>query len=115
MTIVESGKFGVEMVKELINSEWKNSNSIRFTREDVLDLWLVGFNLNRVNCHDVAFYLNEVYKIFVRSGKLCNHILMDAMNLQDNLGLVQISVNYYNSKEEIYKLISAITNVSLKY
>jgi cysteine desulfurase/selenocysteine lyase len=54
----------------------------------------------------VAFYLNK-YHICVRSGNHCAKILKDEIRVANTL---RISLYFYNTKEEIDKFISLISD-----
>ncbi len=98
-----------KLLKILINELITHENLILYGKEDTeTRTGLVSFNVKRMNCHDVAFYLNDLGKIFVRAGEQCSHLLMKESSLSKNQGLVQISVHYYNTKDDIERAKNAI-------
>lgn len=64
----------------------------------------VTFNLKDVFSQDTAIYLNN-YKICVRAGNHCAKILKDELHVKNTC---RISLYFYNTKEEIDKLIEVL-------
>lgn len=64
----------------------------------------VAFNLKDVFSQDTAVYLNH-YKICVRAGNHCAKILKDEIDVKNTC---RISLYFYNTKEEIDKLIDVL-------
>ncbi|HLD88643.1 MAG TPA: cysteine desulfurase [Candidatus Nanoarchaeia archaeon] len=65
---------------------------------------IVSFNLAGIHPHDIAAYLDE-YGIAVRGGHHCAMPLAKVLNVQ---GTVRASFYFYNTKEEIDKLVEAL-------
>ncbi len=72
---------------------------------------LVGFNVENVDCHDVAMFMDEIGSIAVRSGMLCAHMLMRELGVYKKGGVVQISTHYYNTKEDIDLLVETLGGI----
>jgi cysteine desulfurase/selenocysteine lyase len=70
---------------------------------------IVSFNIDELNAHDSAMYLDEAGRIAVRSGQLCSHPMMDAFELS---GAVQASLHLYNSKEEIIQFLEIVQTIA---
>lgn len=105
--------YSSQLLRILIDELKTNENLILYGKENTeTRTGLVSFNVKKMNCHDVAFYLNELGKIYVRAGEHCSHLLMNEMSLRKSQGLVQISVHYYNTEQDIEKVIMALQNVS---
>ena len=64
----------------------------------------VAFNLKDVFSQDTAVYLNH-YKICVRAGNHCAKILKDELGVKNTC---RISLYFYNTKEEIDKLVEVL-------
>lgn len=70
---------------------------------------IITFNVKGVFPQDVAIYLNK-FNICVRAGSHCAKILKDDLGIKNT---VRISFYFYNTKEEIDKLISVIDNPNI--
>ena len=67
---------------------------------------IVIFNLDGVFSQDTSVYLNK-YHICVRAGNHCAKILKDELHIKNTC---RISLYFYNTKEEIDKLIEVLKN-----
>lgn len=65
---------------------------------------LVSFNIDNLNAHDVAEFLNEK-NIAVRSGLHCAHPLHRKLGIN---GSVRASLYLYNTKEEVQKFLEVL-------
>lgn len=66
----------------------------------------IAFNLKDVFSQDTAIYLNH-YHICVRAGNHCAKILKDEIHVKNTC---RISLYFYNTKEEIDKLVDVLKN-----
>lgn len=73
---------------------------------DEADSGIVSFNVMDIFAQDVAVYLNK-YKICVRAGNHCAKILKNEINVKNT---VRVSLYFYNTKEEIDKLVMLLEN-----
>ena len=71
---------------------------------------IVTFNYDGIFAQDLAIYLNK-YNICVRAGNHCAKILKDALNIKNTC---RISLAFYNTKEEIDRLIEVLKNPNIK-
>jgi len=71
---------------------------------------IMPFNVGELNPHDVALALDVSANIMVRSGHHCALPLMK--NVIRKPGSVRASTYFYNTKEEIDKLISAVREIA---
>lgn len=71
---------------------------------------IITFNIKGVFAQDLAVYLNK-YNICVRAGNHCAKILKDELGIKNTC---RMSLYFYNSKDEIDKLIEALSNDNLK-
>ena len=90
-------KYLVSRLKELDNVIIYNENIEGFT---------VVFNIKGVFAQDTAIYLDK-YNICVRSGDHCDKKLKEELNISNT---VRISLYFYNTKEEIDRLIEVLKN-----
>ena len=67
---------------------------------------IITFNIKGVFPQDTAIYLNK-FHICVRAGSHCAKILKDDLGIKNT---VRISLYFYNTKEEVDKLIEALKN-----
>ena len=67
---------------------------------------IVTINYKDVFAQDLAIYLNK-YHICVRAGNHCSKILKDDLNIKNT---VRISFAFYNTFEEIDKLVEALNH-----
>lgn len=66
-----------------------------------------AFNIPEINSTEIANYLNEKWGICVRSGYHCAPLKHKSLGTLDS-GAVRVSLSYFNSYQEIEKLIVAI-------
>ena len=64
----------------------------------------IAFNVDGIFAQDVAVYLNK-YGICVRAGNHCAKILKDEVGVKNT---VRVSLYFYNTKEEIDKLVNLL-------
>lgn len=88
--------------KYLIN-ELKKIEYVKVYNEDILSS-IVLINIDGITSGDLGLYLNT-HGICVRSGKHCTKMLKDESGFTDT---VRISLYFYNSYEEIDKLVEAL-------
>lgn len=93
-------KYAINKLKEIDNIIIYNENS---------KSGIITFNIKGVFPQDTAIYLNK-YKICVRAGSHCAKILKDDLGIKNT---VRMSLYFYNTKEEVDKLISALNNPNI--
>ncbi len=69
---------------------------------------IISFNIEGLNAHDMAMYLDEVANIAVRSGLLCSHPMLAAFKIP---GVVQVSLHCYNTEEEIIQFLNTVETI----
>ena len=94
---VKLREYLVMKLKTLDNVEVYNESS---------ESGIVAFNIKNIFSQDTAIYLND-YNICVRAGSHCAKILKDELEIKNTC---RISLYFYNTKEEIDKLISVLKN-----
>ena len=104
-------KHGKKLTEMMYNGVIEIENSIVYGHpENIYDM--LGFNINGVNCHDVAKILDEQENICVRSGMHCAIPAIRQIGAYEFGGTVRASIHYYNTKEEIRTLISTLDEIS---
>ena len=104
LTIEYIEKTDEELRKYLIDGLTKLKNITVYSKE--ANSPIVIFNVNNVFSQDTALYLDK-HNIAIRSGSHC------AKKLSDELGInntCRVSLYFYNTKEEIDKLLNALDN-----
>ena len=71
---------------------------------------ILTFNVKDVFAQDLAIYLDK-YNICVRAGNHCAKILKDEIGIKNTC---RASFYFYNTKEEIDKLVDALKNPNVK-
>ena len=70
---------------------------------------IITFNIKDIFPQDLAIYLNK-YNICVRAGNHCAKILKDELGIKNTC---RISLYFYNTKEDINKLVLALSNPNI--
>ena len=94
---VELKKYLIEKIKTVPNVKIYNEST---------DSGILLFNLGDYFSQDVAIFLNG-YKICIRAGNHCAKMLQEVI---DKTNTCRVSLYFYNTKEEIDKLIEALLN-----
>ena len=90
-------KYAIEKLKEVPNIIIYNENS---------EGSIITFNMKDIFPQDLAIYLNK-YKICIRAGNHCAKILKEEIGAKNTC---RISLYFYNTKEEIDKLVEVLKN-----
>lgn len=93
--------YAKEKLKEVPNIVLYNENS---------ESAIIAFNIKDVFAQDLAIYLNK-YNICVRAGNHCAKILKGEIGVKNTC---RMSLYFYNTKEEIDKLVTVLKNPKLK-
>ena len=93
----ELKQYLLEKLKKIKNVEVYNENT---------ESGIVLFNLKGVFPQDTSVYLNH-YNICIRAGNHCDKILKDELNVKNTC---RISLYFYNTKEEMDKLVDVLKN-----
>ena len=73
------------------------------------DSGIITFNIKDIFPQDLAIYLNK-YNICVRAGNHCAKILKDELGIKNTC---RISLYFYNTLEEIDKLVDVLSNPNI--
>ena len=71
---------------------------------------IITINYENIFPQDLSIYLDK-YNICTRAGSHCAKILKDEFHIKNTL---RISLYFYNTKEEIDKLIEVLKNPNIK-
>ena len=93
-------KYAISRLKEIDKIKIYNENS---------ESGIITVNYDKIFPQDLAIYLDK-YNICTRAGSHCAKILKDEINIKNTL---RISLYFYNSKEEIDKLVDTLKNPNI--
>lgn len=69
---------------------------------------VLSFSVKGYEAHDVGMILNDEFDIAVRTGYHCAPLVHSLIGSEKNGGTVRVSVSYFNTIDEVDKLIEAI-------
>ena len=98
---LELRNYLVKRLKEISEIEIYNENS---------ESGIVTINYKDIFPQDLSIYLDK-YNICTRAGSHCAKILKDELKIKNTC---RISLYFYNTKEEIDKLIEVLKNPNIK-
>lgn len=101
-------KYETELRKYAV-SKLKTIKDIHLYNEDE-ESGIITFNYGDIFAQDLAIYLNK-YNICVRAGNHCAKMVKNIIKVNNT---VRISLYFYNTKEEIDKLIEVLNNPNIK-
>lgn len=90
-----------------INKLKQNNNIVIYNENS--ESGIITFNYKNVFAQDLAIYLNK-YNICVRAGNHCAKILKNEIGIKNTC---RASLYFYNSKEDIDRLVDALNNPEL--
>ena len=93
-------KYAIEKLKQVPNIIIYNENS---------ESSIITFNIKDIFPQDLAIYLDK-YNICIRAGNHCAKILKDELGIKNTC---RISLYFYNTKEEINKLVEILSNPNI--
>ena len=99
-----------ELTKQMHEELMKLPRVQLYGPEPKKKIGITAFNVRDLNPHDVALTLDVSANIMVRSGHHCAFPLMK--NIIQKPGSVRASVYFYNTKSEICKLVSTISELA---
>ncbi|MHA1961469.1 MAG: aminotransferase class V-fold PLP-dependent enzyme [Candidatus Thorarchaeota archaeon] len=70
---------------------------------------ITSFNLEKVDCHDVAMIMNRNYRVMVRSGQHCVHSWFAANDIE---GSVRASLYLYSTEEDATIFVKAAEEIA---
>lgn len=75
---------------------------------------VISFNIKGVKPEDIGFELDDKYDIMVRTGLHCAPNAHELIGTKD-IGTIRIGIGYFNSKEDIDKLIDSLIEIIRKH
>lgn len=72
---------------------------------------MVSIGINNYSSDDVGAILDDEYSIYVRTGYHCAPLIHDFIGSMEYNGTVRISLNYFNTKNDIDLLINALESL----
>lgn len=101
-------EYELELKKYAINKLREIKDIIIFNENT--DSGIITFNIKDIFAQDLAIYLNK-YNICVRAGNHCAKILKEEIGIKNTC---RASFAFYNTKEEIDKLVEVLNKPSIK-
>lgn len=103
-----------ELTKLLCDELHKNKNLEFYTVLEEKNAPIVSINIKGMDANTVSQILDEEYEICTRAGSHCAPLFHEKMGTEKR-GIVRLSLSHYNTEEEIYKVVSAIEEISKKH
>lgn len=100
-------KYEMELKRYAINKLKQNKNIIIYNEHS--ESGIITFNYKDIFSQDLAIYLNK-YNICVRAGNHCAKILKNEIGIKNTC---RASLYFYNTKEDIDKLVDALNNPNI--
>ncbi|MDD4375564.1 MAG: aminotransferase class V-fold PLP-dependent enzyme [Clostridia bacterium] len=72
---------------------------------------IISINIDGYSADDVGKILDDEFEIYVRTGYHCAPLVHDFISSLEYNGTIRISLGYFNTKEEIDNLISALKSL----
>ena len=69
---------------------------------------IISINVKGYTADEVGVILDEEFDICVRTGYHCSPLVHDFIDSKEYYGTVRISFNYFNTTEDIDRLIEAL-------
>lgn len=115
-SLTELNNIGFEKIKsyemklrDSIADGLRSSSQISLVERNGLEYGpILSFMSEEIDAHDIAIILEDLGKIFVRSGALCSHLFMDEIGKDS---LVQVSTHVYNTEEDIRKFNELLNSI----
>lgn len=105
--IINIEKYEKELKKYALEKMKNIKNIIIYNGES--ESSIITFNIKDIFAQDLAIYLNK-YNICVRAGNHCAKILKDDLGIKNTC---RISLYFYNTKEEIDKLVEVLNKPNI--
>jgi len=100
--------YELELRRYALDKLSKIDNLIIYNRNS--ESGIIAINYKDIFAQDLAIYLNK-YNICVRAGNHCAKILKEEINVKNTC---RISFYFYNTKEEIDRLVEVLSNPNIK-
>jgi|TARA_Y100000310_G_scaffold70252_1_gene65836 cysteine desulfurase/selenocysteine lyase len=103
-------KWEHELMKYILK-EIKKIKGIEIYNSEKNTAGILSFNLKNIHPHDIASLLDD-HEIAIRAGHHCTMPLMKKLGIS---GTARISFYFYNTHEDIDKLIKALNKINKKF
>ena len=100
-----------ELMQYLLDELYEVDSVQVYCPGNIMPVSVVSINIEGLSSDDVAMILNEDFDICVRSGYHCAPLVHDFIGSKSYSGTVRISLNFFNTKEEINTLIDALKSI----
>lgn len=100
-----------ELTKYLLSKLAELSNIYLFHEDDDTIFGIVSFSVDGYNSEDVGTILRDEFGIAVRTGYHCAAYFHELLSSYDTYGTVRVSLGYFNTKDDIDRLIEAIESL----
>lgn len=99
------------LTKLLYTELKKNKNLEFYTVLEDENAPIVSINIKGMDANTASEILDEEYGICTRAGSHCAPLFHERVGTR-NRGILRLSLSHYNTEEEIYKVTSAISEIS---
>jgi cysteine desulfurase/selenocysteine lyase len=98
-----------QKLRKLIEEGLRDTPNIKLIERNNLQYGpILSFMSEEIDAHDIAIILEDIGRVFVRSGALCTHLFMDEIE-EDSL--IQLSTHAYNTEEDAKKFNELIKTI----
>ncbi|MHA1828035.1 MAG: aminotransferase class V-fold PLP-dependent enzyme [Candidatus Heimdallarchaeaceae archaeon] len=96
-------------LKRIMLDKLSSISSIQIIHKpEILSGPIMSFSSEKFDSHDIAIILEDIAKIYVRSGALCSHLFLEEIKKES---LVQISTHVYNTEEEVLHFCDILSSI----
>jgi cysteine desulfurase/selenocysteine lyase len=96
-------------LRKLLVNGLKNTANIEFIEREGMEFGqILSFTSTEIDAHDIAIILEDIGRVFVRSGSICSHLFMDEIGKDS---VVQLSTHLYNTEEDIIKFNEVLKSI----
>nr|WP_091741747.1 aminotransferase class V-fold PLP-dependent enzyme [Marininema mesophilum] len=99
---------------ERMRSKLSTLTGVKLYTPPTSSLAVLSFNIEGVNCEEVAVILDQQYEIAVRAGLHCA-LLAHQTNGTATTGTVRVSPGFFNTEEEVDTFLQAIEEIEMAF
>lgn len=97
----------VTLLTKTLMDELKKIKGLKFYPINNYNSGIVSFNIKDFSSNDVSNFLNSKYDICIRSGLHCAPLVHKHFGTQ-KVGMIRVSISYFNTKKNISTFVKAI-------
>jgi len=97
----------IDNLKNYLFTELKQIDNVIIYSNEKNNIGVISFNIKNNSSNEIGLFLDENYKICVRTGLQCAPLVHKYYNTTSN-GMIRISLSSFNRLRELKKLIKAI-------